>query len=134
MALEVKEMKQKIDINALSDKQLLLLDKLLSEKEKKAKPRQSGKKICRDMNERFTTLRPHSSDVVRCIAFERAQGNPNAQSDGYKRAKIELKERIENIEQTMRRMHKNLAQGRLNHGDKTMEKRWVGTKQLGIQI
>ena len=30
-------MKQKIDINALSDKQLLLLDKLLSEKEKKAK-------------------------------------------------------------------------------------------------
>tara|TARA_R100000995_G_C3383927_1_gene77250 strand:+ start:164 stop:559 length:396 start_codon:yes stop_codon:yes gene_type:complete len=130
VALEVKEMKQKIDINALSDKQLLLLEKLLSEREKKAKTPTSGSRKRRRPRERFKTLKPQPSDVLRCIAFERAQDNPNAVSDGYKRAKIELVERIMDSEQTMRRMHSNLAQGRLNHGNKSMARSTYVKKEL----
>lgn len=123
-------MKQKIDINALSDKQLLLLEKLLSEREKKAKTPTSGSRKRRRPRERFKTLKPQPSDVLRCIAFERAQGNLNAVSDGYKRAKIELVERIMDSEQTMRRMHSNLAQGRLNHGNKSMARSTYVKKEL----
>ena len=114
-------MKQEIDIDALSEKQLLLLEKLLQKMGKSAKPqRQSGSRKRGRPRERFKTLKPQPSDVMRCIYFERAQGNPNAQRDGYKRAKIELVERIMDSEQTMRCLHKNLAEGRLNHGNKHM--------------
>jgi len=123
-------MKQKIDINALSDKQLLLLEELLSEREKKAKTPTSGSRKRRRPRERFKTLKPQPSDVLRCIAFERAEGNLNAVSDGYKRAKIELVERIMDSEQTMRRMHSNLAQGRLNHGNKSMARSTYVKKEL----
>jgi len=123
-------MKQKIDINALSDKQLLLLEKLLSEREKKAKTPISGSRKRRRPRERFKTLKPQPSDVLRCISFERAQGNPNAVSDGYKRAKIELVERIMDSEQTMRRLHSNLAEGRLNHGNKSMAQSTYVKKEL----
>ena len=123
-------MKQKIDINALSDKQLLLLEKLLSEREKKAKTPISGSRKRRRPRERFKTLKPQPSDVLRCISFERAQGNLNAVSDGYKRAKIELVERIMDSEQTMRRLHSNLAQGRLNHGNKSMARSTYVKKEL----
>jgi len=128
-------MKQELDIDALSEKQLLLLEKLLQKMGKSAKPRrQSGRKTRRDMKKRFNPLKPHPSDVMRCIAFERAQGNPNAQSDGYKRAKIEMVERIKESERRLRRLHNNLAEGRLNHGIKNMKNRWIGTKQLDVKI
>ena len=128
-------MKQDIDIDALSEKQLLLLEKLLQKMGKSAKPRRkTGKKPCRDLKKRFHPLRPHPSDVMRCIAFERAEGNPNAQSDGYKRAKFEMVERIKESERRMRRMHTNLAEGRLYHGTTDMKKRWIGTKQLDVKI
>lgn len=128
-------MKQDIDIDALSEKQLLLLEKLLQKMGKSAKPRRkTGKKTCRDLKKRFHPLRPHPSDVMRCIAFERAEGNPNAQSDGYKRAKFEMVERIKESERRMRRMHTNLAEGRLYHGTTDMKKRWIGTKQLDVKI
>ena len=123
-------MKQKIDINALSDKQLLLLEELLSEREKKAKTPTSGSRKRRRPRERFKTLKPQPSDVLRCIAFERAEGNLNAVSDGYKRAKIELVERIMDSEQTMRRMHSHLAQGRLNYGNKSMARSTYVKKEL----
>ena len=128
-------MKQELDIDALSEKQLLLLEKLLQKMGKSAKPRkQSGRKTRRDMKKRFNPLRPHPSDVMRCIAFERAEGNPNAQSDGYKRAKFEMVERIKESERRMRRMHTNLAEGRLYHGTTDMKNRWIGTKQLDVKI
>lgn len=111
-------MKQKIDIDALSPEQLRILDALLDATEKKAKPRAVNRR--RRPRAGFDMLKPHSSNVLRCISFEREQGNPNAVSDGYKRAKIELVEQIMDSEQTMRRLHKNLAEGRLNHGNKHM--------------
>ena len=113
-------MKQKIDIDALSPEQLRILDALLDATEKKAKSRLSGRRKRRRPRAGFDMLKPHSSNVLRCISFEREQGNPNAVSDGYKRAKIELVEQIMDSEQTMRRLHKNLAEGRLNHGNKHM--------------
>ena len=128
-------MKQELDIDALSETQLLKLEKLLQKMGKSAKPRRkTGKKTCRDLKKRFNPLRPHPSDVMRCIAFERAQGNPNAQSDGYKRAKLEMVERIKESERRLRRLHNNLAEGRLNHGIKNMKNRWIGTKQLDVKI
>ena len=113
-------MKQNIDIDSLSVKELLKLEGLLRKAGKLAKTPTSGSRKRRRPRERFKTLKPQPSDVMRCIYFERAQGNPNAQRDGYKRAKIELVERIMDSEQTMRRLHKNLAEGRLNHGNKHM--------------
>ena len=113
-------MKQNIDIDSLSVEQLLLLEKVLSKAGKLAKTPTSGSRKRRRPRERFKTLKPHPSSVVRCIAFERAQGNPNAQRDGYKRAKIELVERIMDSEQKMRRLHSHIAQGRLKHGNLSM--------------
>ena len=113
-------MKQNIDIDSLSVQELLKLEGLLRKAGKLAKTPTSGSRKRRRPRERFKTLKPQPSDVLRCISFERAQGNLNAVSDGYKRAKIELVERIMDSEQTMRRLHKNLAEGRLNHGNKHM--------------
>ena len=123
-------MKQNLDIDALSPEQLRILDALLDATEKKAKSRLSGRRKRRRPRERFKTLKPQPSDVLRCISFERAQGNPNAVSDGYKRAKIELVERIMDSEQTMRRMHSHLAQGRLNYGNKSMARSTYVKKEL----
>ena len=123
-------MKQNIDIDSLSTKQLLLLEKVLSKAGKLAKTPTSGSRKRRRPRERFKTLKPQPSDVLRCISFERAQGNLNAVSDGYKRAKIELVERIMDSEQTMRRLHSNLAQGRLNHGNKSMARSTYVKKEL----
>ena len=123
-------MKQEIDIDALSESKLLLLEKLLVKAGKLAKTPTSGSRKRRRPRERFKTLKPQPSDVLRCISFERAGGNPNAVSDGYKRAKIELVERIMDSEQTMRRLHSNLAQGRLNHGNKSMARSTYVKKEL----
>ena len=113
-------MKQEIDIDTLSESKLLLLEKLLVKAGKLAKTPTSGSRKRRRPRERFKTLKPHPSDVLRCISFERAQGNLNAVSDGYKRAKIELVERIMDSEQTMRRLHSHIAQGRIKHGNLSM--------------
>ena len=123
-------MKQNIDIDSLSVKELLKLEGLLRKAGKLAKTPTSGSRKRRRPRERFKTLKPQPSDVLRCISFERAQGNLNAVSDGYKRAKIELVERIMDSEQTMRRLHSNLAQGRLNHGNKSMARSTYVKKEL----
>ena len=123
-------MKQNIDIDSLSVTELLKLEGLLVKAGKLAKTPTSGKRKRRRPRERFKTLKPQPSDVLRCISFERAQGNPNAQRDGYKRAKIELVERIMDSEQTMRRLHSHLAQGRLNYGNKRMARSTYVKKEL----
>ena len=123
-------MKQNIDIDSLSVTELLKLEGLLRKAGKLAKTPTSGSRKRRRPRERFKTLKPQPSDVLRCISFERAQGNLNAVSDGYKRAKIELVERIMDSEQTMRRLHSHLAQGRLNHGNKSMARSTYVKKEL----
>jgi hypothetical protein len=105
-----------IDIDSLSDKALLALEAALSKVTAKKTPYSVRRRRPRQAYEQLT---PQPTDVLRCIKVERKQGNKNAVSAGWIRAKKELIERIQESEQSFRRLYKHIADGRI-HGNLRM--------------
>jgi hypothetical protein len=99
-----------IDINALSDKALLALESAMSKMTAKRTPSTIRRRRPRKAYEQLT---PHPSDVLDAIKFERQQGNKNAVSDGYDRARKRMIEQRMDTEQSFRRLYKNIAAGRI---------------------
>jgi len=99
-----------INIDSLSDKQLLILEAALSKKVAKQTPSSVRRRRPKQAYEQLT---PQPTDVLRCIKLERERGSLNAVSDGYVRAKKELVEQILEREQNFRRLYKNIAEGRI---------------------
>ena len=103
-----------IDINALSDKMLDALEAALKSKTANQTPSTVRRRRPRKAYEQLT---PHPTNVLAAIKFEREQGNKNAVSDGYERARKEMIEQRMETEQNYRRLYKNIAEGRIRHGN-----------------